>query len=191
MSVWPPSGCGTRGTRWRIWRIVQLAGGAGKGSTTARRSALPSSAPVDARHPTLVLPSAKLSSCSLGGPCSAMVRVRIAPMPPAVERWRGARLPALVPQELATQRACRQRDTRPPANHALCRRASGRHPCGEAALMRSGCSGTAAGSQPCWACRAAGAGGIYAARGKTAPLDSAFSDVLPRRPHAEVGSELG
>ena len=57
--------------------------------------------------------------------------------------------------------------------------------------MRSGCSGTAAGSQPCWACRAAGAGGIYAARGKTAPLDSAFSDVLPRRPHAEVGSELG
>ena len=65
MSWWPLGGCTGAGTRWRSWRMVQLAGGAGKGSTTSRRSGLPSTLPRELRQPTLMLPSLKLSSCAL------------------------------------------------------------------------------------------------------------------------------
>lgn len=65
MSWWPLGGCGTAGTVWRNWRMVQLAGAAGKGSTTSRRSGLPSTLPRQAMLPTLVLASLKLFSCAL------------------------------------------------------------------------------------------------------------------------------
>ena len=65
MSWWPLGGCGTCGVVWRNWRMVQLAGAAGKGSTTSRRLGLPFTLPRQAMLPTLVLASLKLSSCAL------------------------------------------------------------------------------------------------------------------------------
>lgn len=63
--AWPFAGCGTLGTTWRIWRMVQLAGAAGKGSMTSRRLGLPPTLPRQAMLPTLMLPSLKLFSCAL------------------------------------------------------------------------------------------------------------------------------